>query len=55
MKFSTLSILCAPGILCSPNLTDWTDVNTTPETWFIRDGLLVCKGKPIGVMRSNKQ
>lgn len=37
------------------DLTGWTDVNTTPETWFVKDGLLVCKGKPIGVMRSDKQ
>jgi hypothetical protein len=32
-----------------------TDVNTTPETWWVEDGLLKCSGKPIGVMRSEKQ
>ena len=37
------------------DLTGWTDVNTSPETWFVEDGLLKCKGLPIGVMRSNKQ
>ncbi len=37
------------------DLTGWVDVNTSPETWSARDGLLVCKGKPIGVMRSEKQ
>jgi hypothetical protein len=37
------------------DLTGWVDVNTSPETWTVRDGLLVCKGKPIGVMRSEKQ
>ena len=37
------------------DLTGWTDVNTSPETWSAKDGLLVCTGKPIGVMRSNKQ
>lgn len=37
------------------DLTGWVDVNTSPETWFVRDGLLVCKGLPIGVMRSEKQ
>lgn len=37
------------------DLTGWTDVNTSPETWSVKDGLLVCSGKPIGVMRSNKQ
>ena len=37
------------------DLSGWVDVNTTPETWKARDGLLVCSGKPIGVMRSEKQ
>ena len=26
-----------------------------PDTWSVREGLLVCSGKPIGVMRSEKQ
>ena len=37
------------------DLTGWVDVNTSPDTWSVRDGLLVCKGQPIGVMRSEKQ
>ncbi|MFP6604451.1 MAG: DUF1080 domain-containing protein, partial [Pirellulaceae bacterium] len=37
------------------DLTGWADVNTAPDTWTVRDGLLVCSGKPIGVMRSAKQ
>lgn len=37
------------------DLTGWVDVNTAPETWTVKDGLLVCSGKPIGVMRSEKQ
>ena len=37
------------------DLTGWVDVNTSPETWSVKDGLLVCKGKPIGVMRSDRQ
>ena len=37
------------------DLTGWIDVNTSPETWSVKDGLLICKGKPIGVMRSEKQ
>ena len=37
------------------DLTGWVDVNTSKETWTVRDGLLVCTGKPIGVMRSEKQ
>ena len=37
------------------DLTGWVNVNTAPDTWSVRDGLLVCKGQPIGVMRSEKQ
>jgi hypothetical protein len=37
------------------DLTGWVDVNTSKDTWTVRDGLLVCSGLPIGVMRSEKQ
>lgn len=37
------------------DLTGWIDVNTSPETWRVEDGLLICMGKPIGVMRSDRQ
>lgn len=37
------------------DLSGWVDVNTSPSTWSVRDGLLVCSGHPIGVMRSEKQ
>jgi len=37
------------------DLTGWVDVNTSPSTWYVKDGLLICKGKPIGVMRSERQ
>jgi hypothetical protein len=37
------------------DLTGWVNVNTNKDTWTVRDGLLVCSGKPTGVMRSEKQ
>lgn len=37
------------------DLSGWADVNTAPDTWTVKDGLLVCSGKPIGVMRSQEQ
>jgi len=37
------------------DLTGWVNVNTAPDTWSVRDGLLVCTGNPIGVMRTEKQ
>ena len=37
------------------DLSGWVDVNTSPATWTVKDGLLVSTGLPIGVMRSEKQ
>ncbi|MCP5536885.1 MAG: DUF1080 domain-containing protein [Akkermansiaceae bacterium] len=37
------------------DLTGWVDVNTSPETWEVQNGILICKGKPIGVMRTDQQ
>ena len=37
------------------DLTGWVDVNTSEDTWSVKDGLLVCSGLPIGVMRSDRQ
>ncbi len=35
------------------DLTGFVDVNT-PGTWSVKDGLLICSGKPIGVMRTDR-
>lgn len=37
------------------DLTGWVNVNTDPDTWYVENGELICKGKPIGVMRSDRQ
>src|SRR5947207_6935812 len=37
------------------DLAGWVNVNTAPDTWRVKDGLLICSGHPIGVMRSEKQ
>lgn len=34
---------------------NWINVNTAEDTWRTKDELLICKGLPIGVMRSEKQ
>lgn len=36
------------------DLTGWVLTNTPPETWTFQDGLLVCTGKPIGEIRTEK-
>ena len=33
----------------------WINVNTDEDTWSVQKGELVCSGRPIGVMRSEKQ
>lgn len=33
----------------------WINVNTDRDTWHVEKDILVCSGKPIGVMRSEKQ
>lgn len=37
------------------DLTGWVNVNTDKDTWYVKDGMLVCTGHPIGVMRTDKQ
>ena len=37
------------------DLTGWVNVNTAGDTWQFRDGLLVCSGRPLGVLCSEKQ
>jgi hypothetical protein len=37
------------------DLTGWVNVNTAPDTWKVKDGILICSGHPIGVMRTDRQ
>jgi len=37
------------------NLKGWVNVNTAEDTWRVKDGLLICSGHPIGVMRTEKE
>lgn len=37
------------------DLSGFVDVNTSEETWRVEDGLLICSGHPIGVMRTENQ
>jgi hypothetical protein len=36
------------------NLDGWANVNCAPETWTVRDGMIVCTGIPTGVLRTEK-
>jgi len=37
------------------NLNGWVNVNCAPETWTVRDGMIICTGIPTGVLRTEKQ
>src|SRR5437870_3855401 len=37
------------------DLGGWVNVNTAEDTWRVKDGVLVCSGHPIGVMRSEQE
>ena len=34
------------------DLSGWVNVNTAPGTWSVRDGMIVCSGRPYGVLRT---
>ncbi|MHC4460701.1 MAG: 3-keto-disaccharide hydrolase [Planctomycetota bacterium] len=37
------------------NLDGWVNVNCAPETWRVRDGMIICSGIPTGVLRTKRQ
>jgi Domain of Unknown Function (DUF1080) len=37
------------------DLTGWVNVNTDADTWQVENGMLVCSGRPTGVMRTARQ
>ncbi len=65
MKLLTVFLFCAIGWAADPplgfrdlfngkDLSGWVNVNTDPDTWSVVNGELICKGQPIGVMRSDR-
>jgi hypothetical protein len=37
------------------DLSGWVNVNCAPETFFVKDGMIVTTGKPTGFLRTDKQ
>jgi hypothetical protein len=37
------------------DLAHWVNVNCAPETWTVRDQMIVCTGIPSGILRTEKQ
>ncbi|MEE2614005.1 MAG: DUF1080 domain-containing protein [Verrucomicrobiota bacterium] len=36
------------------DFSGWVPVNTAPSTWLIEDNMLICSGKPIGELRTER-
>ncbi|MBW7995697.1 MAG: DUF1080 domain-containing protein [Candidatus Glassbacteria bacterium] len=36
------------------SLRGWVNVNCAPETWTVGDGMIVCTGLPMGILRTEK-
>jgi hypothetical protein len=36
------------------DLAGWVNVNCAPSTWTVQDGMIVCSGKPIGELRTER-
>ena len=36
------------------NFSGWVPVNTAPSTWLIKGNMLICSGKPIGELRTER-
>lgn len=47
--------LFTEDVVGEESLIKWFNVNTEVDTWSHEDSILVCKGLPIGVIRSEKQ
>lgn len=45
----------SPGSKNKEGPLNWVNVNTNPDTWEKNKDLLICTGKPIGIIRSEKQ
>jgi hypothetical protein len=37
------------------NFAGWVNVNGAPETWTIRDSMIICSGTPSGILRTERQ
>jgi len=48
-------ILQVRDLFNGKDLSGWVNVNCAPDTWSVKDGEIVCTGKPIGVMRTDRQ
>lgn len=64
-SFTALLLICIVAFRClgqenfqplfnGRDLTGWVRVNTAASTWTVQDGMLVCSGKPVGEIRTDR-
>jgi hypothetical protein len=53
ISFLTLGSAQWQPLFNGTDLEGWTIVNGAPSTWTVKDEMIVCSGKPTGVMRTN--
>lgn len=51
----TQDVLQVRDLFNGKDLSGWVNVNCAPDTWSVKDGMIVCSGKPTGVMRTDRQ
>jgi hypothetical protein len=66
LYFTVLLLICFSGtdvqsaedgfrpLLSGKDLSGWVPVNTAPSTWTVKDGMLICSGKPTGEIRTDR-
>jgi hypothetical protein len=61
-SWSTSSLVSAAGapsafvsLFNGKDLSGWVNVNCAPNTFSVRDGIIVSTGVPTGVMRTDRQ
>jgi hypothetical protein len=55
MAFAQAPLPAYRDLFNGRDFTGWVNVNTAPDTWHFENGMLVCSGHPIGVLRSERQ
>ena len=48
-------LLQARNLFNGKDLSGWVNVNTAEDTWTVHEGTLMCTGRPIGILRTDRQ
>src|SRR5947209_15703630 len=58
LLFFAMAVLGQEGfrdLFNGKDLSGWVNVNTEKSTWSVKDGMIICTGHPIGVMRTDRE